>query len=183
MATTYRIPKLSSRREFFRLPYPVTTGATLAVDGANYTVEEVSERGLRLSSAKGAFAVDTAVQGTLVLTAGVRCAVTGTVLRVEEKCVVAQTLARPHQLRRHPRATPRRQDSSPTGSPSPPETSLPVVAADPIYELPSLGSADSDRRIPLTPRRSTAPLRRGAPSPRSQSGPSSANRGKFRSPP
>jgi hypothetical protein len=88
VATTYRIPKLSSRREFFRLPYPVTSGATLAVDGANYTVEEVSERGLRLASAKGAFAVDGSVQGTLVLTAGVRCAVTGTVLRVEEKCVV-----------------------------------------------------------------------------------------------
>jgi len=82
------MPKLSSRREFFRLPYPVTSGATLAVDGANYTVEEISERGLRLSSVEGAFAVDTRVQGTLVLTAGMRCTVTGTVLRVEEKCVV-----------------------------------------------------------------------------------------------
>jgi hypothetical protein len=88
VATTYRVPKLSSRREFFRLPYPVTSGATLAVDGANYTVEEVSERGLRLSSVNGAFAVDTPVQGTLVLTAGVRCTVMGKVLRVEEKCVV-----------------------------------------------------------------------------------------------
>ena len=25
VATTYRIPTLTSRREFFRLPYPVTT--------------------------------------------------------------------------------------------------------------------------------------------------------------
>ena len=29
VATSYRIPTLTSRREFFRLPYPVTTGATL----------------------------------------------------------------------------------------------------------------------------------------------------------
>jgi hypothetical protein len=55
---------------------------------SNYTVEEISERGLRLSSATGSFALDTPVQGTLMLTAGVRCTVTGTVLRVEEKCVV-----------------------------------------------------------------------------------------------
>jgi hypothetical protein len=88
VATTYRTPKLSSRREFFRLPYPITTGATLAVDGANYTVEEVSERGLRLNSVSGAFALDTRVQGTLILTAGVRCTVTGTVLRIEDKCVI-----------------------------------------------------------------------------------------------
>lgn len=88
MATTYRVPKLSSRREFFRLPYPVTSGATLAVDGANYTVEEISERGLRLCSVNGTLAVDSCVQGTLVLTAGMRCTVTGTVLRVEDQCVV-----------------------------------------------------------------------------------------------
>ena len=25
----YRMPKLTSRREYFRLPYPVTSGATL----------------------------------------------------------------------------------------------------------------------------------------------------------
>jgi hypothetical protein len=88
VATTYRMPKLSSRREFFRLPYPITTGATLAVDGANYTVEEISERGLRLISVDGSLALDTRVQGTLILTAGVRCTVTGTVLRVEDKCVI-----------------------------------------------------------------------------------------------
>jgi hypothetical protein len=86
--TTYRLPKLSSRREFFRLPYPITTGATLAVDGASYTVEEISERGLRLISISGAFALETRVQGTLTLTAGVRCTVAGTVLRVEDKCVI-----------------------------------------------------------------------------------------------
>jgi hypothetical protein len=50
VATTYRIPKLTSRREFFRLPYPVTTGATLTVEGTDYKVEEVSERGLRIVS-------------------------------------------------------------------------------------------------------------------------------------
>ena len=82
------MPKLSSRREFFRLPYPITSGATLAVEGANYTVEEISERGLRLVSTSGAFALDTRVQGTLILTAGVKCTVTGTVLRIEDKTVV-----------------------------------------------------------------------------------------------
>jgi hypothetical protein len=82
------MPKLSSRREYFRLPYPITSGATLAVEGANYTVEEISEQGLRLVSAQGAFALDTRVQGTLILTAGVKCTVTGTVLRIDDKTVV-----------------------------------------------------------------------------------------------
>ena len=50
VATTYRIPTLTSRREYFRLPYPVTTGATLSVEGTNYKVGEVSERGLRIVS-------------------------------------------------------------------------------------------------------------------------------------
>jgi|SRR5688572_12085038 hypothetical protein len=84
----YRMPKLTSRREFFRLPYPVTTGATLAVDGTNYTVAEISEGGLRLMVSGARFPLDERVQGTLVLTAGMRCTVTGTVLRVEERCVV-----------------------------------------------------------------------------------------------
>lgn len=88
MAMTYRMPKLTSRREFFRLPYPITSGATLAVDGANYTVEEISERGLRLVSVSGSLPLDTRVQGTLILTAGVKCTVTGTVLRVENQCVI-----------------------------------------------------------------------------------------------
>ncbi len=82
------MPKLSSRREFFRLPYPITSGEKLAVAGANYIVEEISECGLRLSSATGPFAVDTRVQGTLVLTAGMRCTVTGTVLRIDDNCVI-----------------------------------------------------------------------------------------------
>ena len=88
VATTYRIPKLTSRREFFRLPYPVMTGATLAIDGTNYTVEEISERGLRLSCSVDKFPLEQRVQGTLTLTAGMRCTVTGTVLRVEDRCVV-----------------------------------------------------------------------------------------------
>ena len=33
VATTYRMPTLTSRREYFRLPYPITSGATLVVDG------------------------------------------------------------------------------------------------------------------------------------------------------
>ncbi|MEO8020132.1 MAG: PilZ domain-containing protein [Pseudomonadota bacterium] len=88
MGTTYRIPKLSSRREFFRLPYPITSGATLAVDGANYKVGELSERGLRVVSGVGRFAVDTRLQGTLTLAMGLSCAVTGTVLRIEDDVFV-----------------------------------------------------------------------------------------------
>ena len=82
------MPRLQSRREFFRLPYPVTTGATLAIDGTNYQVEEVSEGGLRLVSAKGRIEVAARVQGTLTLTMGLRCKVLGTVLREDGETLV-----------------------------------------------------------------------------------------------
>lgn len=82
------MPKLTSRREFFRLPYPVTSGATLAVDGTNYTVAEISEGGLRLVCNGDKFPIEQCVQGMLKLTAGIRCMVIGTVLRVEDRCVV-----------------------------------------------------------------------------------------------
>lgn len=90
VATTYRIPKLTSRREYFRLPYPVTSGATLAIEGYKYKVGEISERGLRILSDVGDFEVETEVQGTLFLTMGVRCEVSGTVLRVEDGAVVVK---------------------------------------------------------------------------------------------
>ena len=88
VATTYRIPTLTSRREFCRLPYPVTSGASLAIDGTNYTVAEVSEAGLRLSCSVDKFPLEQRVQGTLTLTAGMRCTITGTVLRIESRCVI-----------------------------------------------------------------------------------------------
>jgi hypothetical protein len=90
VATTYRIPKLTSRREFFRLPYPVTSGATLAVEGTNYKVGEVSERGLRIVSDTGRFEPDACVQGTLILTMGLKCNVSGKVLRIEDGAVVVK---------------------------------------------------------------------------------------------
>jgi hypothetical protein len=90
MGTTYRMPTLSSRREYFRLPYPVTTSAVLAVEGANYKVDEVSERGLRIVSGVGRFPVNSRVTGTLMLTAGLRCVVSGTVLRVDENSFIVQ---------------------------------------------------------------------------------------------
>jgi hypothetical protein len=90
MGTTYRMPTLTSRREYFRLPYPVTTGAVLVVEGANYKVDEISERGLRIVTGVGRFPVNSRVSGTLVLTAGLRCSVTGTVLRVDENSYVLQ---------------------------------------------------------------------------------------------
>lgn len=80
---TYRMPTLTSRREFFRLPYPISSGATLCVGGANYKVGEISERGLRVVTGIGQFPVDACVEGTLTLTTGVRCPVSGTVLRIE----------------------------------------------------------------------------------------------------
>jgi len=88
VATTYRIPTLTSRREYFRLPYPVTSGARLAVEGANYKVEEISEGGLRLVCSGENFPLEQSVQGVLTLTSGMRCTVIGTVLRIEEECVV-----------------------------------------------------------------------------------------------
>jgi hypothetical protein len=94
VATTYQM-KLTSRREFFRLPYPVSANAVLAVDGANYKVGEISERGLRIISGVGRFAVDSTVQGTLTLTMGVRCRVTGKVLRIGEDHFVVQLEAGP----------------------------------------------------------------------------------------
>jgi hypothetical protein len=90
VATTYRIPKLTSRREFFRLPYPVTSGATLDVEGTNYKVGEVSERGLRIVSDIGKFEPEAAVQGTLILTMGLKCTVSGKVLRIEDGAVVVK---------------------------------------------------------------------------------------------
>jgi hypothetical protein len=90
VGTTYRIPKLSSRRQYFRLPYPITIGATLVVDGANYKVGEVSERGLRVVSGVGRFPIDAEVQGTLTLAMGVRCVVSGKVLRIDENSFVVK---------------------------------------------------------------------------------------------
>jgi len=90
VATTYRIPKLSSRREFFRLPYPVTSGATLDLEGTNYKVGEVSERGLRIVSDTGKFAPEACVQGTLTLTMGLKCTISGKVLRIEDGAVVVK---------------------------------------------------------------------------------------------
>jgi hypothetical protein len=84
VATTYRTPTLQSRREYFRLPYPVSTGAVLTVGDANYKVDEVSERGLRIVTGVGRFPVNSRVEGTLVLTAGLRCMVSGRVLRVDD---------------------------------------------------------------------------------------------------
>lgn len=90
MGTTYRMPTLKSRREYFRLPYPVSTGAVLSLEGANYTVNELSERGLRVMAGGGRFAVDSPVEGTLTLTAGLRCQVSGRVLRADERSFIVQ---------------------------------------------------------------------------------------------
>jgi hypothetical protein len=86
----YRMPKLTTRREYFRLPYPVSSGATLALSGTNYNVAEISEGGLRLNCSGENFPIAQSVQGTLLLNSGSRCAVIGTVLRVEDKCVIVK---------------------------------------------------------------------------------------------
>jgi hypothetical protein len=90
VGTTYRMPTLTSRREYFRLPYPVTSGATLAVDGTNYKVGELSERGLRVITGVGQFPVDSRIEGTLTLTVGGRCQISGTVLRIEDDAFVVK---------------------------------------------------------------------------------------------
>jgi hypothetical protein len=90
MGTTYRTPILSSRREYFRLPYPVTSGAVLSLEGANYKVDELSERGIRVVTGVGRFPLDTRIEGMLTLTAGVRCMIAGRVLRVDEHSFVVQ---------------------------------------------------------------------------------------------
>jgi hypothetical protein len=90
MGTTYRMPMLQSRREYFRLPYPVSSGAQLSVEGANYKVGELSERGLRVITGVGRFPVNSRVEGTLLLTAGLTCKVAGTVLRVDDNSFIVQ---------------------------------------------------------------------------------------------
>jgi hypothetical protein len=95
VATTYRIPKLSSRREYFRLPYPVSASAVLAIDGASYKVGEISEGGLRIITGVGRFAVDSTVKGTLTLTMGIHRQVTGKVLRVGDDHFVLKLDAGP----------------------------------------------------------------------------------------
>lgn len=90
MATTYRMPTLQTRREYFRLPYPVTTGALLCVEGTNYKVDEISERGLRIVSGVGRFPVNAQIEGTLQLTAGLKCRIAGTVLRVDAHSFILQ---------------------------------------------------------------------------------------------
>lgn len=90
MGTTYRMPTLTSRREYFRLPYPISTGAVLFVEGANYKVDELSERGLRVVTGVGRFPVDSPVDGMLTLTAGLRCKVSGRVLRVDDNSFIVQ---------------------------------------------------------------------------------------------
>jgi hypothetical protein len=90
MGTTYRMPTLKSRREYFRLPYPISTGAVLAMDNANYKVDELSERGLRIVTGVGRFPVNSRIEGTLMLTAGLKCKVAGTVLRVDDNSFIVQ---------------------------------------------------------------------------------------------
>ena len=58
------------------------------MDGTNYKVGEISERGLRVVSGVGQLAVDAPITGTLILTMGVRCPVVGSVLRIEEDSFV-----------------------------------------------------------------------------------------------
>lgn len=90
MGTTYRMPTLQSRREYFRLPYPVSTGAVLSLEGTNYKVNELSERGLRVVIGATELEVDAQIEGTLTLTAGLRCQVAGRVLRVDDGSVIVQ---------------------------------------------------------------------------------------------
>jgi hypothetical protein len=90
MGTTYRMPTLQSRREYFRLPYPVSTGAVLSLEGTNYKVDELSERGLRVVTGAAKFEVDSEIEGTLILTAGLRCNVAGRILRVDKGSVIVQ---------------------------------------------------------------------------------------------
>jgi hypothetical protein len=84
------MPKLSSRREYFRLPYPITSGAVLSVNGTSYKVDELSERGLRVVTGVGRLPVAAAIEGTLHLAMGTRCSVTGVVLRIEDNAFIVQ---------------------------------------------------------------------------------------------
>jgi hypothetical protein len=87
---TYRMSALQSRREYFRLPYPVMATATLNLDGTSYKVDEISERGLRVVTGVGRLAVGARVKGMLSLNSGPRCEINGTVLRVDDQSFVLQ---------------------------------------------------------------------------------------------
>ena len=84
------MPKLSSRREYFRLPYPVMTGAVLTVNGTNYKVDELSERAVRVVTGVGRLPAETPIEGTLTLAVGTRCLVKGVVLRVDDNAFIVK---------------------------------------------------------------------------------------------
>jgi PilZ domain-containing protein len=84
------MPKLSSRREYFRLPYPITTGAVLTVNGTSYKVDELSEHGLRVITGVGRLAAETPIEGTLTLVMGTQCVVKGMVLRVDDDAFIVR---------------------------------------------------------------------------------------------
>jgi len=84
------MPKLSSRREYFRLPYPITTGAVLTVNGTNFKVDELSERAVRVVTGVGRLAQDTPIEGTLTLAMGAPCTVQGVVLRVDDNAFIVR---------------------------------------------------------------------------------------------
>ena len=50
---------------------------------------------MRLSCSVDKFPLEQRVQGTLTLTAGMRCTITGTVLRIEGRCVILKLVAGP----------------------------------------------------------------------------------------
>ena len=91
VATQYRMPKLYEPPRIF--PAAVSrhrSARRCRSTGLTTRSGEISERGLRLNCSGEQFPLAERIQGTLALTAGMRCTVTGTVLRVEDSCVIVK---------------------------------------------------------------------------------------------
>ncbi len=75
-----------NRREHYRVEYPISSRPKLIIEGIQYEVMDVSEKGIRfLSESSNEFQVESEVKGKIVFHDNEVQEVEGTILRVAEK--------------------------------------------------------------------------------------------------
>ncbi|MCA9264291.1 MAG: PilZ domain-containing protein [Planctomycetales bacterium] len=79
----------ANQRRFFRLAYPLSDRPQLLLDGRNYEVSEISERGLRIYCTQTSkFEVGQCVEGVIIFHDGESAKISGTVGRLSDIEVV-----------------------------------------------------------------------------------------------